>query len=407
MSSKPPKKRLVAVTGLGIISPVGLTVSAFWDSLLEGRSGIGPLTRFDTSGFAFTRAGEVRGFRLPEAVASQAHAADLGTQFMLAASLEALHDAHLETPVEREPVGIVFSSNFGGMLSGERFLEQRMSGHPRSSGLFREFVFQKSADWAAQGLGLAGPRAVLSLSCSSGAHALACGADWIRAGRVSLVLTGGYDTISRFAWSGLSCLRTMTRGEVRPFDRTRDGTIFSEGAAALVLEELEHAKARGARMHALLLGHGHNNNAFHMTAPDRGGAGLALAMRMALADASITPEEVDHINTHGTGTPHNDRAETEAIKAVFGPRAHSIPITANKSIIGHMMGAAGSAEAIAAILTLRDGIIPPTIHYAEPDPECDLDCVPNIKRAVPVQTVLTNSSGIGGCNAVVVFRKPY
>jgi 3-oxoacyl-[acyl-carrier-protein] synthase II len=219
-------------------------------------------------------------------------------------------------------------------------------------------------------------------------------------------LTGGYDALSRFAWSGLSVLRTMTRDAVRPFDRNRDGTIFSEGAGALVVEEYGHAVGRGARIHAEVAGFGLNNNAFHMTAPAKEGAGSADVMRMALADAGMAPEEIDHINAHGTGTKPNDVTETQAIKAVFGGHASRMPVTSIKSTIGHMMGAAGSVEAIASILTMRDGVIPPTTNYVEPDPECDLDYVVNVKRTAGVRAVLSNSAGIGGCNAAVIFRKP-
>lgn len=397
--------RAVAITGMGVVSPIGQNVPAFWSSLVEGRSGIRDITRFDTAGFAFSRAGEVRDFQFPASLAGEGGVPDLATQFMLVASNEAMKDAGLDAPGGNRETGVVFSTNFGGLLSGERFLEERAQGQPGAATLFGEYAFQRSADRAAAVWNLGGPRAVLSLSCSSGTSAIGYGLDLIRAGRARAVLTGGYDALSRFAWSGLSCLRTMTRGEVRPFDKTRDGTIFSEGAGALVLEDLDRARARGARIYAQALGHGFNNNAFHMTAPDKDGAGSVAVMRMALADAGIPPEEIDHVNTHGTGTPYNDRSETEAIKAVLGPRARAITITANKSVTGHLMGAAGSAEAIASVLTIRDGVIPPTIHYAEPDPDCDLDCVPNVKRAAAVRTVLSNSAGIGGCNAAVIFRR--
>jgi 3-oxoacyl-(acyl-carrier-protein) synthase len=197
----------------------------------------------------------------------------------------------------------------------------------------------------------------------------------------------------------------MTRDEIRPFDKNRNGTLFSEGAGALVLESLDHAAARGASPLAELAGGGLNNNAFHMTAPAKEGAGSAAAMATALADAGLAPEDVDHVNTHGTGTKHNDVTETQAIKAVLGEHARRVPITAIKSMTGHLMGAAGSAEAIASVLTIRDGVIPPTIHFEEPDPECDLDLVANAARPYAARTVISNSAGIGGCNAAVVFRK--
>ncbi|MCX7591769.1 MAG: beta-ketoacyl-[acyl-carrier-protein] synthase family protein [Kiritimatiellae bacterium] len=402
------KDRLrIAVTGMGIVSPLGCDVASFWDALCHGSYGIRPITRFDTSGFSYTAGGEITNFVLPDELAKAHKDADLGTQFMLTAALEALRDADLDTANGvADEFGVVVSTNFGGIISGEGLLALAGNCARRDPWNFREFAFQTCADRVAHHWQLAGPRVSLSLSCASGTAALAYGAELIRARRAKIVLTGGYDTLSRFAWSGLCALRTMTKDRVRPFDRSRDGTIFSEGAGALIVEEMEHARSRGARIHAELLGFDCNNNAFHMTAPAKEGAGSAAVMRGALTDAGLSPAAVDHINAHGTGTKPNDVTETQAIRNVFGTDADRIPVTSIKSMTGHMMGAAGSAEAIASILTIRDGGIPPTINYREPDPECNLDYVVNTARRYPVKIVLSNSAGIGGCNAAVILAEP-
>ncbi len=392
----------IVITGMGAVTPIGLSVEAFWQALCRGDSGIRDLTRFDTRDWLFTRGGEIRDFSLPAEIAVVHADVNLASQFMMAAAREALRDAALDGTADQPEVGVVLSTNFGGVSAAEEMLTPA-----RSSGRgWQELSFQRCVDRVAALWHLTGPGAALSLSCASGGAAIAVGADLIRAGRAQAVLTGGYDAISRFAWSGLSVLRTMSKEAVRPFDKNRDGTIFSDGAGALVVEEYEHARRRGARIHAELVGYGLNNNAFHMTAPAKEGAGSAAVMKMALADAGLSPEAVDHINAHGTGTKPNDVTETQAVKAVFGAHAARMPVTSIKGGLGHMMGAAGSVEAIASILSMRDGIIPPTLNYREPDPECDLDYVVNTARAMTLGTVLSNSAGIGGCNAAVILRKP-
>jgi len=391
---------------MGIVSPVGIGVVAFWDALCRGESGIRSLTRFDTEGFKFTRGGEISPCELPPAVPLAEAETDPANRFMLAAAAEAVDSAGLDgAPAAMGRIGTVVATNFGGAASGEALLEQA-AGHGRCTAQqARESDFQRAADHVADAWGLGGPRVVLSLSCASGTAAIGYGAGLIGNGYVDAMIVGGYDALSRFAWSGLSALRTMTTDEIRPFDNGRAGTIFSEGAGALVLESLGSARRRGATVHAEILGYDTGNNAHHMTAPAKRGAGSARVMAGALRVAGLAPAEVDHVNTHGTGTKYNDLTETEAIKDVFGEHAHAMPITSIKSMTGHMMGAAGAAEAVASILSLRDGIVPPTINYRDPDPECDLDVVTNSKREVSLRTVLTNSAGIGGCNAAAVFGR--
>ncbi len=391
---------------MGVVSSVGNGVAAFWDGLCRGTSGIRPLTRFDTEGFKFTRGGEVSPDALPAAFAPADSGEDMANRLLLTAASEAIADAGLgRGKAATECIGTVVATNFGGAVSGEALLEQAAGKGRCSPQQSSEFNFSRAADHVAETWGLGGPRVVLSLSCASGTAAVGYGADLVRNGRADAVLACGYDALSRFAWSGLSALRTMTKDEIRPFDKGRAGTIFSEGAGVLVLESLASAQRRGAAILAEFLGHGTGNNAHHMTAPAKRGAGSARAMAEALRDAGIAPDEVDHVNTHGTGTKYNDLTETEAIKDVFGEHARAMPITSIKSMTGHMMGAAGSVEAIAAILSLRNGIVPPTINYRDPDPECDLDVVTNSRRDIPLRTVLTNSAGIGGCNAAAVFRR--
>ncbi len=376
-------KRCV-ITGMGVVSPIGNSVPDFWTALCAGRSGIRDLTVWDASGYAYRRAGEVRDCP-PLPVGMDDEELDRGARFMLVAAAEAVAQARLrERDLAPEDVAVVLSSNFGGFQQGE-------SG------------FMRGADRVAVAFGFSGPRTILSLSCSSGCAALGYGMSLIRAGRARAVVTGGYDALTPFCWSGLSALRTMTQDEIRPFDRTRRGTIFSEGAGAIVLEERESARGSGVPLLAEARGYGGNNNAHHLTAPAPGGAGSARAMAAALREAGLAPEQVDHVNAHGTGTRHNDATETQAIKTVLGRHAREITLTATKSATGHMMGAAGSVECVATVMTLRDGVVPPTLHYREPDPECDLDCVPNQKRKQAVRTALSNSAGIGGCNAAVVL----
>lgn len=392
---------------MGVVSPVGCSVNEFWESLCEGRSGIRPITRFDTSGFAVSRAGEIPDFEMPHDLGLEPATTDLATQFMVAAAKQSIEDSGLLTHEDySRNTGIVLSTNFGGASAAEELIESVVNNSPVDGTALARYSFQSAADCVANCWRLAGPRSVLSLSCSSGTAALGYGVSLIRSGRARAIVTGGYDSLSRFCWSGLSALRTMTTDELRPFDKRRKGTLFSEGAGAIVIEDYEFAMERGAHIYAEVMGYGLNNNAHHMTAPAKEGAGSAAVMSMALADARIEPREVDHINTHGTGTKYNDITETQAIKTVFGEHAPSIPITSIKSTTGHMMGAAGSVEAIASILTMTHGVIPPTINYGEPDPECDLDCVTNKSRTVAVSTVLSNSAGIGGCNAAVLLGLP-
>jgi len=387
----------IAVTGMGAVTPIGVSVDTYWRNLLDGVCGIRPITRFSTERLAFTQAGEITDFELPSALEGKGPL-DRATALLLPAANEALRDARLDS----DAVGIALGTNFGGVDRGEQLLRATLDGEAEAEGL-RAQRFQSAADRLADQFKLRGPRAVLSLSCSSGAAAIGQAASWIRAGRADVVLAGGYDALSTFCWAGLSALRTMAKDAVRPFDLNRSGTIFSEGSGVLVLESEAHAEARGRRPYAWVDGAALNNNAHHMTAPSKDSRGTIQVATNALQDAGLSPDLIDHVNVHGTGTKYNDVSEAHALKAVFGDAASSIPVTANKAALGHTMGAAGALEAIAAIQSLRTGTIPHTLHHETPDPDCAVDLVVGAPRTVSLAHVLSLSAGIGGTNAALVL----
>ncbi|MFO7869981.1 MAG: beta-ketoacyl-[acyl-carrier-protein] synthase family protein [Kiritimatiellia bacterium] len=388
----------IAVTGMGAVSPFGAGADKLWEALCSGRSGIRDITCFDTSEYKFKRAGEVTGFELPDGVKNSG--LSRAESFGVTAALEARNGRG-----SGEDTALVLATNFGGIDAAGDFLAYACGEKDDIPEGFDGLNFQSCADRMASELGFRGHRSVVSLSCASGTAALATAAEMIASGKAKAVLTVGFDALSRFAWSGLSSLRTMTRDEIRPFDADRSGTLFSEGAGAVLVEDMESAVTKGSDIMAELAGWATGNNAYHMTAPAREGEGSRLVMTGALEKAGISAGEIDHVNAHGTGTRPNDVTETQAVKAALGPRAYQIPVTSVKSMTGHMMGAAGSVEAIASVMSINTGIVPPTINYRKKDPECDLDYVPNLYRKVEVNTVLSNSAGIGGCNAAVVLRK--
>jgi 3-oxoacyl-(acyl-carrier-protein) synthase len=295
----------------------------------------------------------------------------------------------------------VLSTNFGGGLAWEDYCRGLSTGEP--TGDFAEFAFHSALGHLCRAFGLSGPASLLSIACASGAAAVGYALDLLRCGAADAMVAGGHDALAPTPLSGLSVLHTMTADDIRPFSADRSGTLFGEGAGILVLETLEHAQARGARVYAEVLGSWQNNNAYHLTAPDKGGAGMARVLAGALDDAALAPECLDYINAHGTGTKPHDAAETEAIKQVLGARAYEIPVSSVKGSIGHLMGAAGAVEALATVKTIETGWVPATVNYREPDPECDLDCVPNKARQAAVGYAATISAGVGGSNACVVF----
>ena len=387
------------------MSCLGNDAQSLWEGLREGRPDFRVLDRIDTPKFRFIHGGQAWHFGLD----AGEDAPDMGAQFMVAACGEALRQAGLEG--QAAEVGLVTATNFGPALSIERYLEALHGGDAdQAAALFPKCSFLNDVDEVCRTLGLGGPRSSISLSCASGNAAIGYAVDLILSGKAEAVLACGYDAITTYTWTGLSSLRVIngSRDEpdkVKPFDKTRKGTLFSEGAGVLLLESLDSTLDRGAGIHAEVLGHAMNNNAFHMAHASKEGTGTANAMRAALADAEVDPNDVDYVNAHGTGTPGNDPTETAAIKTVLGEHAYDIVVTSNKSVVGHGMGAASSFEAISTIQTLIEGVVPPTINLHDPDPDCDLNYVPNEKVERDVRIALSNSSGIGGCNAAVVFGR--
>ena len=395
----------IFLTGLGVISPLGLSFDAFWKHLTANQSGIGPLSKLPTAGLRNERGGEVSGFAWAEYGAEGD--CDEASQFAYAAALEAAANAGLSDE-QRGRAALIFATNFGGAASWEACCDIARDGDcdPET---FAQFLPDDAVNYAAKRFELpdepGAPRATLSNACSSGTHAIGLAADWIRLGRCEVAIAGGFDGLGISTLAGLSILRTISPDEIRPFDARRNGTIFGEGAAMIVLESESSMRARGAAPIAEFLGWSVTNNAHHLTAPDKGGAGLALSMRGALRNARLDAARIDYINAHGTGTQYNDIAETEAIKTVFGARAPELAVSSIKAATSHLMGAAGAIEAIACALALRDGVLPPTLNLEQPDENCDLDYVPLHARAQSIEFALSNSSGIGGNNASLILKR--
>jgi 3-oxoacyl-[acyl-carrier-protein] synthase II len=403
----------VVVTGLGVSSSVGTGVSVFWKALCAGRSGIGPITLFDASHLRSRIAGEVLDMNLERHVDSKTiRRSARFTQLALVAALEALD--HSGTPREpRDDVAVVVGSGIGGFDMLEREHEVFLT---RGPGRFAPLTVPMIIPNMAAGMiaietGCRGVNLCISTACASGAHSIGTALDLIRSGRSQVVLAGAAEsTISPFAVDGYCQLRALsTRNDEpvtasRPFSIDRDGFVIAEGAGMMVLETLDHARARGATAYAEVLGFGITSDGYHQTAPDPRGQGAVRAMRAAIADAGISPADIDLINAHGTSTPLNDVSETRALKEVLGDHAHRIPVQATKSMTGHSLGAASAIEAVASVLAIRDGVIHPTINLDAPDPECDLDYVPHLARRAPVRCVMSNAFGFGGHNGVLIFR---
>ena len=392
--------RRVAVTGLGVVSALGPDAASFEAGLRAGRSGIAPLTLFDTTGFRATLAAQAPDPTPPVDAAALA-TASRPDRFGLQAAFEAVAQAGL-SPAELAGAAVVFGTGTGGLTSTETFV--------RDGGAASLLVPHQPAsvtDLCARHLGAFGPRTTVMTACSSSATAIGYAADRIRLGHVDVALAGGAEGLTRLTFAGFGCLRATAPGDepCRPFDAERKGLTLGEGAAVLVLEEWERARARGATILAVVAGWGITADAHHMTAPHPEGEGAARAMRMALEDARLSPEQIGYVNAHGTGTPHNDAAETLALKAVLGARAPSVPVSSIKSMVGHTLGAAGAIEAAASVLALHGGFLPPTVHLRTPDPAFGLDYIPGRARQVAVEAVLSSSFAFGGNNTVLAFTR--
>ena len=408
--------RRVVVTGLGALTPVGNDVTTMWANLLAGQSGAGPITQFDPTHFKTQFACEVKGFD-PAAVVGRkdARRMDRFTQFAVAVAKQALDDSGLQVTPDNAPrIGVLIGSGIGGITTiVNQVTDLLRKGPDRVSPFLVPMMLPDTAPGqVAIQFGLQGPNLSVVSACASGSNAIGEAAEWIRRNACDVVLAGGAEAaLASIAVAGFNSMTAIsTRNESpqtasRPFDKNRDGFVMGEGAAVLALEELEHARARGAKILAEVIGYGLSADAYHITAPEETGAGAAQAMQMALAQAGLRPDQIDYINAHGTSTPLNDKSETLAIKRVFGPAAYTIPISSVKSMMGHLLGAGGAVEGVVAVKVITDGLLPPTINYETPDPDCDLDYVPNTARPKIVNTVMSNSFGFGGHNAVLIFGR--
>jgi len=408
-------QKRVVITGMGAVTPLGNDVDSLWAGLVAGRSGVGPITIYDASEQPVRIAGEVKGLDIAARLgAKQARRTDRFTQLIMIAADEAIADAGLNfvNNGRNRNVGLIIGTGIGGvgtLLDAYDTMLERGPG--RVSALMVPMMMPNAAAGeVAIKYGLHGPALALASACATGSNAIGEAGEYIRRGSAEIMICGGGESVMHpITLAAFSNMRAVSHRNdeperaCRPFDADRDGFVMAEGAGVLVLESLEHALDRGAHVHAELVGYGTSSDAFHITAPDEDGSGAALSMQNALDDAGLASAEIDYINAHGTSTPLNDPIETRAIHTVFGPRADEIPVSATKSMTGHMMGAAGAVEAIVCVKTLQTGIVHPTINYETPDPECDLDYVPNEARRVGPRMALSNSFGFGGHNATLIL----
>ncbi len=408
--------RRVVITGTGALTPLGLSTQESWAAAKNGQSGVGPITAFDTSNFLVKIAAEVKNFDPAKFMdVKEARRRDRYQQFATAAAREALAESGLEiNEANAGRVGVVVGSGAGGIISLQEAVETINTTGPRR---VDPFTIPKLMANGASGLiaidtGAKGPTLAVISACASGADCIGLALNLIRGGVIDAAIAGASEAaVSKAGIASFDRLGAMSRrnddwsATPQPFDKNRDGLVMGEGGAIVILEELEHAKARNANILAEIAGYAATGDAFHITAPEEKGVGGAAAMRMALQDAKVDPGEVDYINAHGTGTPLNDAAETRAIKAAFGEKAYDIPASSTKSMTGHIMGMTGALEVIFCAFAIRDNVIPPTIHYQTPDPECDLDYIPNTAREKKVNTAISNAFGFGGHNSVLVIKR--
>jgi len=410
---RPPR---IVITGVGAITPLGLNAEEFWFNLLAGKSGVAPVTLFDASNYKTRIAAEVKGYDSRRYFdPKEARRVSRATLFAVGAAKDAVADAGINPHFKEDArVGVLIGNAIGGFVEGiEEHNVFLNKGPDRVSPLLASYLLPNMpAFYIANHLRARGPNSTISTACAAGTQAIGQAVEWIRHGDVDVMLAGGAEAIiSPMGFAGFAVMRaTSTRNDdptraSRPFDKDRDGFVLGEGAAVVVLERLDHALARGAKIYAEILGSAANSDAYHFAAPDPQAVGATQVMQQALKNAGITSEQVDYINAHGTSTTLNDASETIAIKNVFGERAYQIPISSTKSMVGHSMGAAGAFEAVACALTLRDQRIHPTMNYETPDPACDLDYVPNVARAAKIKTLISNSFGLGGQNACLVMAR--
>jgi 3-oxoacyl-[acyl-carrier-protein] synthase II len=410
------ERRRVVVTGLGLVSPLGNTVEDSWEALIAGRSGAGPITLFDSTDFPVHFACEVKDLDVTTYVERRAaRRMDRATHLVLAAARQAEADSGLDVEPVAERAGVAVGTAMGGVASFEQSVEQLGAAGPDRFNPLRivQIIPNLSAGWVSIELGTRGPLLTESTACAASNMAIGDGLDAIRLGRADVMFCGGTEApVTKVGTAGFGAMRATSRrnddppAASRPFDAERDGFVLGEAAGMLVLEELEHARARGARIYAELVGYGISSDASHVSDPDPTGRNPARAMRMAFADAGIEPEDVGYVNAHGTSTPAGDRAETNVLKVALGlDKAHRTPVSSTKGATGHSLGAAGAVEAVFTTLALHRSVLPPTINQTTPDPECDLDYIPNRSRAEAVEIAVSNAFGFGGHNTCIVLRR--
>jgi 3-oxoacyl-[acyl-carrier-protein] synthase II len=409
-------KRRVVVTGIGMISPLGVGNEPTWQGLLEGRSGIGPITKFDAADYTTRIAGEVKGFNPEQWIEKkEVKKSDTFIHYAVAAAQMAVDDAGLDTRKEDgDRVGVIIGSGIGGLPLIEEMHKKLLERGPsRVSPFFIPgLIVNLASGQISIRFGCKGPSSAPATACATGAHAIGDSARVIRHDDADVMFAGGSEAvITPLAVGGFAAMRALsTRNDEpqrasRPWDAQRDGFVMGEGAGIVILEEREHALARGARIYCELTGYGMSSDAYHITSPSEDGDGMARVMVRALKDAGLKPEQIEYINAHGTSTPIGDKVETAAIKKVFGEHAYKLAVSSTKSMTGHLLGAAGGLESAIAAKVVQEGILPPTINYENPDPQCDLDYVPNKARKADVRHVLSNSFGFGGTNATLIFSK--
>ena len=399
-----------------MLSPLGPDVASTWQGLLSGQSGIGPIQHMDVTAFSTRFGGSVRGFNVEDYMsAKEARKMDLFIQYGLAASMQALKDSGLEvTDANRQRIGVAMGSGIGGLTNIENNAQQLFNQGPRRISPFfvPGSIINMISGFLSINLGLQGPNYAITTACTTGTHCIGMAARNIAYGDADVMVAGGAEMATcGLGLGGFGAARALsTRNDdparaSRPWDRNRDGFVLSDGAGALILEELEHAKARGARIYAELVGFGMSGDAYHMTAPSEGGEGAARCMEIALRDAGLNADQIQYINAHGTSTPAGDIAECQAVKRVFGEQAYKLAVSSTKSMTGHLLGAAGAVEAIFSVLSICEQVAPPTINLDEPDEGCDLNFVPHEAQSMAIDAVLSNSFGFGGTNGSLVFRR--
>jgi 3-oxoacyl-[acyl-carrier-protein] synthase II len=410
-------ERKVVVTGLGVVTPNGNDVASFWKSMKEGKSGIDKLTSFDASAFDCRIAAEVKGFDpISQGLSKkEAHRMEKFVQYAVASSHQAVIDSGLDlAKVNKERVGVIVGSGIGSLKIIEDQYQVYLKGGPSriTPFLIPSLIVNEASGHIAIKYGFLGPNSCVTTACASGSHSIGDAIRIIQRGDADVMIAGGTESaITHLGVGGFCALKALSlrndepQRASRPFDRDRDGFVMGEGCGIVVLESLEHAKARSARIYAEAAGFGMSCDAYHITAPDPEGYGASLSMKWAIQDSKVNPEEIDYINAHGTSTKLNDKIETFAIKKALGAAAENVMVSSTKSMTGHQLGAAGGVEFVVCCLTIKDGVVPPTINYENPDPDCDLDYVPNTARQAKIEVAASNSLGFGGHNATLIVRR--